>query len=71
LAKFLKGSITIGELENMPNRFIHSLYKLYIETQKDEDKRKAVESEQMMDEMEDMMTQGGGIQWIGFHFLIE
>jgi hypothetical protein len=56
LAKFLKGSITIGELENMPNRFVHSLYKLYIETQKDEDKRKAVESEQMMDEMEDMMT---------------
>ena len=40
----------------MPNRFIHSLYKFYIETQKDEEKRKASESEQMMDEMEDMMT---------------
>ena len=40
----------------MPNKFIQTLWKLYIDTMRDEDKSKAVASEQALDEMEDAMT---------------
>lgn len=56
LAKFLKGSTTIGELENMSNKFIHTLYKMYIDTMRDQKKAEGVASEQMVDELEDALT---------------
>lgn len=56
LAKFMKGSTSLTELENMPNRFIQTLWKLYVDTMRDDKKKEAMESEQMMDEMTDAMT---------------
>lgn len=53
LTKFLKGCTTIGELMNMPNRYLHTIYKEYVEMLKDEEKRKQNEAEQVEDEIED------------------
>lgn len=53
LSKFLKGCTTIGELMNMPNRYLHTIYKEYAEMLKDEEKRKQNEAEQVEDEIED------------------
>ena len=53
LAKFMKGSTTIGELENMPNTCIHAVYKMYIEFTKNMDAQKASAAEDMMETMED------------------
>ena len=53
LTKFLKGCTTIGELMNMPNRYLHTIYKEYLEMLKDEEKRKQNEAEQVEDEIED------------------
>ena len=53
LTKFLKGCTTIGELMNMPNRYLHTIYKEYVEMVKDEEKRKQNEAEQVEDEIED------------------
>ena len=53
LSKFLKGCTTIGELMNMPNRYLHTIYKEYVEMLKDEEKRKQNEAEQVEDEIED------------------
>ena len=53
LTKFLKGCTTIGELMNMPNRYLHTIYKEYVEMLKGEEKRKQNEAEQVEDEIED------------------
>lgn len=53
LTKFLKGCTTIGELMNMPNRYLHTIYKEYVEMLKDEEKQKQNEAEQVEDEIED------------------
>ena len=53
LTKFLKGCTTIGELMNMPNRYLRTIYKEYVEMLKDEEKRKQNEAEQVEDEIED------------------
>lgn len=53
IAKFLKGTTTFGELENMPNRYIQVFYKEYINMLKDAEKREAHEAEQIQDEIED------------------
>ena len=52
----MKGSTTLTELENMPNKFIQTLWKLYIDTMKDDKKKEALAAEQTLDEMEDVMT---------------
>ena len=53
IAKFLKGTTTIGELENMPNRYIQVFYKEYVNMLKKKKKREAHEAEQIQDEIED------------------
>lgn len=56
LAKFLKGSTTMTELMNMPNRYIQVIYKEYVNTIMDKEKSEAHQSEQMMEEMESAFT---------------
>ena len=58
LAKFLKGCTTIGELMDMPNRFIHTVYKQYVETLKDPEKSENNAAEQVKDEIEEAITGG-------------
>ena len=40
----------------MPNKFIQTLWKLYVDTMRDKEKSEAKASEDMMDEMEDALT---------------
>ena len=42
LAKFLKGSTTIGELQNLPCSFIQTIYKEFVDSSKDPDKQQAM-----------------------------
>lgn len=58
LAKFLKGSTTMTELMNMPNRYLHIIYKEYVNMIMDKEKSEAHQSEQMMEEMESAMMGG-------------
>lgn len=58
LAKFLKGCTTIGELVNMPNRFIHGIYKQYVDMLKDKEKSENNAAEQVEDEIEEALTGG-------------
>ena len=51
LSKYLKGSITIGELENMPNRYVHAIYKQYVNFLNSAEEQKAAAMEEVMDEM--------------------
>lgn len=55
LSKFLKGTITIGELENLPNRYIQVIYKEYDTTMRNKELREANEAEQVQDEIEETM----------------
>ena len=55
LAKFLKGTTTIGELESRPNRFIHVIYKEYVNTLKDPKANEAVAAEDFEEQMEEVM----------------
>lgn len=55
LAKYLKGSTTIGELENLPSSYIHTIYKQYTIMLKDPKLQEAQAGEEVMDEMQDMM----------------
>lgn len=56
IARFLKGTITFRELENLPNRYIHTFYHEYVDMLKDEAKKKNKESEDVSDEIEDKLT---------------
>lgn len=56
LAKYLKGSTTIRELEEMPNSYIHTIYKQYVNMLQDEKAREAHASEEAMEEMTEAMT---------------
>lgn len=56
LTKFIKGCISFKDLEQMPNRFIHTLFKQYNESMKTESGKKAAAAEQIQDELEDAMT---------------
>ena len=51
ITKFIKGCTTVGELENMPNSYIHTIYKEYLLTQLDAAKKKASEEEAATEEM--------------------
>ena len=55
LSKFLKGTTTIGELENMPNRYIHAIYKQYADTLRDKSKTEAMAAEEMEDKLTEAM----------------
>ena len=59
LSKFLKGTTTIKELEDYPNRYIQVIYKEYVNTLKDKSKSEAVAAEEMEEQMEEVM--GGSI----------
>lgn len=52
----MKGHTSFAELENMPSRYIHTIYKQYTIFLKDQDAQKAAAAEDMMEEIED----GGG-----------
>ena len=54
----LKGRISIGELENLPNRYIQVIYKEYVETIKSRDRQDAVAGEEMEEQIEDAFMGG-------------
>ena len=57
IAKFLKGTTTIGELGSMPNAMVHTLYKQYVEFLKkpeDSDEKKSAAAEQMQEQLEEI-----------------
>ena len=56
ITKFIKGCTTVGELENMPNSYIHTIYKECLLTQLDAAKKKASEEEAATEEMIESMT---------------
>ena len=56
LSKFLKGSVTITELENMPNRYIQVLYKEYVNMLKDPKLQEQNVAENMNDQIEEAMN---------------
>lgn len=55
LAKFLKGTTTMVELENMPNRYIQVIYKEYVDSLKSKVKSEAMATENMQEEMEEVL----------------
>lgn len=55
----VKGIITIGELENLPNRYINVIYKEYFETMKNKDKQEALAGAEMEEQLEEAALQGG------------
>lgn len=55
LSKFLKGTITMGELENMPNRYIQVIYKEYDTYMRDPKRQALMGEEALTDEIEDAM----------------
>lgn len=55
LAKFLKGTTTMGELENFPNRYIQVIYKEYVDTIKDREKSENKSAEEVEEQMEELM----------------
>lgn len=55
LSKFLKGTITMRELENMPNRYIQVIYKEYDTSLRDPKRKAMMEDEAIRDEIEDAM----------------
>ena len=58
LTKFLKGCTTMNELMNLPNAFIHTIYKQYVDTLKDKEKSEEHAAEQAQDEIEEAITGG-------------
>lgn len=55
LAKFLKGSTTIGELMNMPSKYIQVIYKQYVDTINDKEKSENHANEQATEEIIEAM----------------
>lgn len=58
LAKFLKGITTIGELMELPARYIHTLYKEYVNSISDPQTQKQITVEQMEEEIEEAISGG-------------
>lgn len=40
----------------MPYKFINTVYKMYLDTMRDQKKKQALEAEEAMDQIEDAMT---------------
>lgn len=55
LSKFLKGCTTITEMENLPNRYIHVIYKQYVDSLKSKEAQAAIASQQIEEEMEEVI----------------
>lgn len=55
IAKFLKGIISIGELEDLPNHYSHTFYKEYFDTMTDPEKQKAYSAESMAEGLSEIM----------------
>ena len=55
----MKGIITIGELENLPNRYINVIYKEYFENMRNKDKQEALAGAEMEEQLEEAALQGG------------
>lgn len=55
LTKYLKGCTTLNELMNMPNRYIQSIYKQYVNMLKDKEKSEAHAAEQVEEEIQEAM----------------
>ena len=55
LAKFYKGTTSIKELDEMPVRMVHVMYKEYIKTMLDEEARKAHGEGQAAEELQDQL----------------
>lgn len=55
LAKFLKGTTSIGELELLPNKYIQVLFKQYTTTLLSKDAQEKLVAEQVSDEVEESM----------------
>ena len=49
LSKYLKGTITIRELEQLPNRYIQCIYKEFVTTISKPDAEKAMAAEQLQE----------------------
>ena len=58
MSHVLKGRISIGELENLPNRYIQVIYKEYVETIKNQDKKDAAAGEEMEEQLEEAFMGG-------------
>lgn len=52
LARFLKGSTSVGELMNMPNRFLQVLYKEYLNFMNDPERQKAAAAEEVTEALQ-------------------
>lgn len=55
IAKFLKGIVSIGELEDLPNHYSHTFYKEYFDTMTDPEKQKAYSAESMAEGISEIM----------------
>lgn len=51
LVKYLKGCTTIGELERMSNRMIHTIYKSYVNYLKDPEQQKSAAAEEVLEKL--------------------
>ena len=47
LSKFIKGTTSIGELEKLPNRYIQTIYKQYVDSMNDPKAQDAMAAEQL------------------------
>lgn len=56
LAKFLKGCTTIGELMNMPLKYLEVMYKQYFDTILDPKKAEEIANQQAAEEIEEAVT---------------
>lgn len=55
LSKFMKGTMTVPELEQLPNRYIQTIYKEYYKTMQSEEAAEDYAKEQAAEEMIESM----------------
>ena len=55
LSRHLKGTTTIGEMNNLPNRFVQVIYKDYVDFLKDPERQKMMAGEEIQDQLEEAM----------------
>ena len=58
LTQVVKGRCSIGELENLPNRYIQVVYREYVETLRNKDKQDAAAGAEMEEQLEEAFTGG-------------
>jgi hypothetical protein len=55
LARFIKGSVSVKELMELPNGFSHTVFKQYFESTKTKEGQEALGAAEMEDEIEDII----------------